>query len=181
MRQISGRQFALFRVALGVYLAVHFAQLIPYGAELFSNQGMIGDARLNLTFGIFPNPLAIWDSPECVTTFLAGLTILSLVLAAGIFRRSAALLLWFGWACLFNRNNLIINPSLPYIGMLLLLSALVPLGENWSREKTRPGWRFPPRVYWAAWSARRGLQLQRLDEIAQSELDRRRGAIPHLK
>jgi hypothetical protein len=78
MRQISGRQFAIFRIALDAYLALHFAQLIPYGAELFSNQGMLAEARLNLTFGIFPNPLAYWDSPTCVTTFLAVLTLLSL-------------------------------------------------------------------------------------------------------
>ena len=143
---------------------------------------MIADARPNLTFGIFPNPLAIWDSPECVTTFLAGLTILSLVLAGGIFRRSAALLLWFGWACLFNRNNLIINPSLPYIGMLLLLSALVPLWENWSREKTRPGWRFPPRMYWVAWILLAAVySYSGWTKLRQSELDRRHGALPHLK
>ncbi|MBA3960818.1 MAG: hypothetical protein H0X40_02820 [Chthoniobacterales bacterium] len=34
MSAISREQFALFRIALGVYLTIHFAQLLPYGAEL---------------------------------------------------------------------------------------------------------------------------------------------------
>ena len=151
MTEISGKRFAIFRIALGSYLAIHFAQLLPYGRELFSNRGMLADARLNLTFGIFPNPLVCWDSPACVGVFLAALTFLSIAFAAGIRRRLAAILLWFGWACLFNRNNLILNPSIPYIGLLLLLSALVPPGEGWSMEKERPGWIFPASVYWTAW------------------------------
>ncbi len=63
MTAMSARHFAFFRIALGLYLALHFAQLLPYGAELFSNQGMLPKAQLNLTFGILPSPLAVWDSP----------------------------------------------------------------------------------------------------------------------
>ncbi|HEY5035768.1 MAG TPA: hypothetical protein VII74_01405, partial [Chthoniobacterales bacterium] len=151
MSAISPRQFAFFRIALGLYLAIHFAQLLPYGAELFSNRGILSDARLNLTFGLFPNPLALWDSPIAITLFLSALLLASVALAAGICRRSAAIFLWFGWACLFNRNNLISNPSLPYVGLLLLLTALVPLGEGWTLAKPRTDWRFPASVYWVAW------------------------------
>ena len=44
-------------------------------------------------------------------------------------------LLWFGWTALFHRNNLIANPSIPYTGLLLILSILVPTGEPLAREK----------------------------------------------
>src|SRR5438105_2158801 len=37
MMPISPRQFVTFRIVLGVYLGVHFAQLIPFGVELFSD------------------------------------------------------------------------------------------------------------------------------------------------
>lgn len=151
MSSISARHFAFFRITLGLYLAVHFAQLLPYGAELFSNQGMLPQPQLNLTFGILPNPLAVWDSPSCITLFLSVLLLLSLAFAAGLQRRIAALLLWFGWACLFNRNNLILNPSIPYIGALLLLCALLPPGENWQRGKSDRDWQFPASVAWVAW------------------------------
>jgi hypothetical protein len=136
-----------------LYLAVHFAQLLPYGAELFSREGVLPDASLNLTHGLFPNPLYVWDSPAAVRGFLLTLLGAALLLAAGVTRRMAALVLWFGWAALFHRNNLIANPSIPYVGMLLLLTLLVPRGEGWAlrRRTADEGWRFPASVYWAAW------------------------------
>ena len=110
---ISGKQFAIFRMVFGTYLAVHFAQLAPHAAELFSTEGMIPDAKLNFTHGILPNPLEHWDTPAFATGFVIALSVLSLAYAAGWWRRVCAVLLWFGWACLFNRNNLITNPSIP--------------------------------------------------------------------
>ena len=147
----SSRQFAIFRIALGTYLAVHFLALIPYGGEVFSDRGALADARLNFTYGIFPNLLEHFDSPAVVTAFLAILVILSLTFAAGFFRHIIAVLLWYGWACLFNRNNLISNPSIPYIGLLLLLTVCVPSGESLNRKQTNYSWHFPIMVYWTAW------------------------------
>jgi hypothetical protein len=151
MTPISRRQFALFRLALGVYLAIHLAALVPYGGELFGNRGLLANARLNFTFGILPNLLEHYDSPACVTCFLVALSILALAFAFGIFRRATAVLLWYGWACLFNRNNLINNPSIPYIGMLLLLTTLVPRGEGLAPRPIDRAWKFPTTIYWTAW------------------------------
>jgi hypothetical protein len=148
---MSSRQFAIFRLALGIYLAIHFAALVPYGAELFSNRGVLADPRLNFTFGILPNLLEHHDSPAFVTGFLIALSILATAFALGIFRRFAAVLLWYGWACLFNRNNLINNPSIPYIGMLLLLTLLVPGGEGLAPKASNREWKFPMMIYWTAW------------------------------
>jgi hypothetical protein len=129
VKPISAWQFACFRIVFGVYLAIHFATLLPHGAELFSDQGVLADAALNLTHGLFPDPLDVWGTPRFVTVFLLVLLGLAVAFALGLARRSVALLLWFGWAALFNRNNLIANPSIPYVGLLLLLTALVPPGE----------------------------------------------------
>src|SRR5262245_24427796 len=101
---VSGRQFAWFRILFGAYLAVHFALHIPYGPELFSREGVPPSARLNPTFGILPNVLARWDSRAFVTVFLIALTAFAILLILGVTRRLIALLLWYGWACLFNRN-----------------------------------------------------------------------------
>jgi len=152
MKAISPWQFAVFRIVFGVYLTVHFLQLMPHAAELFSRAGMLGDARLNFTFGLLPNPLEHWDSPGFAMAFVTGLAVLSLAFTLGFFRRFAAVALWFGWACLFNRNNLISNPSLPYVGMLLLLSALVPAGERLSLRRSKETWAFPSAVYWTMWT-----------------------------
>ena len=151
MKSISPKQFALFRVALGVYLAWHFATLVPYGPELFSDRGVFGDPRLNFTYGILPNPLERWDSPEFVTVVLVVLLCLAICLALGLFRRTTAVLLWFGWAALFNRNNLINNPSIPYIGLLLVLTTIVPTGESLLERPANRAWKFPEMVYWTAW------------------------------
>jgi len=152
MNAITPRQFAIFRIVFGFYLTMHFVQLTPDAAELFSRSGMLGDAQLNFTYGLLPNPLEHWDSPPFVTTFTLTLAALAAMFMLGVWRRLAAVLLWFGWACLFNRNNLITNPSLPFTGMLLLLSTLVPIGEPLRSRPADKGWEFPSGVYWAAWT-----------------------------
>jgi hypothetical protein len=64
-------------------------------------------------------------------------------------------LLWYGWACLFNRNVLISNPSIPYVGLLLLLTALVPATEPWrlsGRREEREAFYMPAGVWVTAWA-----------------------------
>ena len=151
---VTGRQFAWFRIICGVYLAAHFAHLIPWGAELFSRDGVLPEASLNPTFGVLPNVLAQWDSPAFVSAILMALTGLSVLFALGVARHATALLLWYGWACLFNRNVLISNPSIAYIGLLLLLTTLVPAREPFRafvRQRPRDDFYVPSAVYWTAW------------------------------
>jgi predicted DCC family thiol-disulfide oxidoreductase YuxK len=154
VKAFSPGQFALFRILFGLYLVWHFACLVPHAGELFSAQGVLADPRLNPTFGLFPNPLVWFGSRAFATGFAAALAVLAGLLAAGWRRRTVSLLLWFGWAALFNRNNLIANPSLPYVGMILLFLAIVPDGEpwRWRGRPVRPGeWFMPAVVYWGAW------------------------------
>ncbi len=151
---VSGRQFAWFRVVFGAYLAIHFVHLVPWAAELFSREGVLPSAALNPTYGILPNVLAWWDSPAFVTAFVIILAALSIAFALGFARHAAALLLWYGWACLFNRNVLISNPSIPYVGLLLLLTTLVPAREPMrlgSAATQRDDFVMPAAAYWTAW------------------------------
>ena len=136
---ISGRQFAAFRIAFGAYLAVHFGSLIRWAPELFSREGALGNPQLNPIYGLLPNVLARWDAPSVVTAFLVLMTALSVLYAAGAQRRFVAVMLWYGWACLFNRNVLIANAALPYVGFLLLLTAMVPAREPWRLAMRRHG------------------------------------------
>ena len=156
MKMPTPGQFTVFRVLFGTYLAVHFFMQLPHAAELFSNAGVLGDARLNPLYGLFPNPLATeWGgAPGFVAGFITALALASVCFGLGVWRRMMALLLWFGWAALFNRNNLISNPSLPYVGLLLLFCALVPSGEPFSvtgRNKRPAAWYFPRMVFRGAW------------------------------
>lgn len=136
-------QFAIFRIIFGSFLAWHFLALIPYGTEIFSNQGIISDASLNPTFGIFPNPLYLWDTPTHVFLILALAVVSSITFTLGYFRRTSALILWFILTALFHRNNLTSNPSLPYLGLILLLSTLIPPGEKLSLARKNESWQMP--------------------------------------
>jgi len=155
--RISAGQFAIFRILFGAYLLQHFLGLLPVAAEVFSHAGVLADPRLSPTHGLLPNPLATgWGgTPAFVTGFIAVLAGLSLAFLLGAWRRVVALLLWFGWACLFNRNNLISNPSLPYVGLILLFCVLIPGGEPLSltggRGRPPADWFFPAWVFRGAW------------------------------
>ncbi|GIT99670.1 hypothetical protein TSL6_01770 [Sulfurovum sp. TSL6] len=144
-------QFAMFRIIFGLYLLIHFLYLIPVSAEIWSNSGLISDVSFNLTYGAFPNILYLFDGTTSVTIFVSIVALLSFFIIIGFFRRTSALLLWYGWACLFHQNNLILNPGLPMVGWLLLALALIPKGEGWGIEKEDESWTMPPILYWGAW------------------------------
>ena len=151
---ITAGQFALFRIIFGAYLVIHFATQLPHAVELFSGAGVLPDPQLNPLHGVFPNPLAVWDSPAFTVAFIVALLACSVAFMLGLWRRTMALLLWFGWAALFNRNNLIANPSLAYVGVTLLFCTLVPPGEPASltgRHRRPSDWYFPTAAFWGAW------------------------------
>lgn len=135
-------QFRVFRILFGAYLTIHFAMLVPYANELFGATGILADPTLNPTHGLFPNPLNFALPMAWVAGVLVFLTMLSVLFTFDIARPAVAILLWFGWTALFHRNNLIANPSIPYIGLLLVLCALVPTGKLW----VMPHW--IPRCAW---------------------------------
>ncbi len=139
-------QYTLFRVLLGLYLFVHLAALVPWGGELFSDRGALPAATASPQAHAFPNVLAFFDSPALVTGLLLGGAFLAVCLTAGIHDRWAAVGLWYLWACLFGRNPLIGNPSLPFVGWLLLAHALVPRRRDAEGSGPLPG-----AVYGAAW------------------------------
>ncbi len=154
MKGYSPYQFAFFRILLGVYLTIHFVQLIPYAPEIWSHAGLLPDASLNLTYGVFPNLLNVISSPIQVQIFVGLLVLLALLFMIGFQRPFVAILLWYGWVCLFDRNNLISNPGIPYVGWILLACAVIPKGEPLSvtKTKTEEKWVFPMLLFVGAWA-----------------------------
>jgi hypothetical protein len=151
VKKYSPYQFSIFRIYTGAYLLYIFATAIPSAAAIWSSEGMVPHATHNLSFGVFPGLLNYFDKPIEVKFFLAALALLSAFFMLGVGRRWAALLLWYGLACLLNRNNMIINPSIPYLGWLLLASSLVPAGEPWALARQRHGWEMPRLIWMGAW------------------------------
>ena len=86
----TGGQYSLFRLVFGAYLFVHFAMLVPWGGEVFSNQGFLPDGEASPFLHAFPNILALWDGPTFVTGLLIVAAVLSVFLAVGWKDRLAA-------------------------------------------------------------------------------------------
>jgi predicted DCC family thiol-disulfide oxidoreductase YuxK len=147
-------QYGLYRTILGLYLLQHFLRLLPWGTELFSSSGVLPEASLSPLIHLFPNILALWDSPTAVTACLSSAVVLSVFFTVGKFDRAAAVLIWYLWACLYGRNPLIGNPSLPFVGWLLLAHALIPrsaAGRSSRSQLVVNQGSLPPDIYLAAW------------------------------
>jgi predicted DCC family thiol-disulfide oxidoreductase YuxK len=152
----TGGQYSLFRAIFGSYLFVHFAGLVPWGPELFSNRGVLPDGSASPLLHLFPNILALADSPIVVQGLLLLAAGLSLLFATGWRDRTAALLLWCLWTSFFGWNPLIANPSLPYVGWLLLAHAALPAAPygSWAargRADPRGSWKMLPPIFLVAW------------------------------
>jgi len=152
----TGGQYSVFRCVLGGYLLIHFLHLVPWGAEVFSNVGMLAEASASPLYPIFPNLLFLWDSPAVVITVLVAGAVLAAAFALGKRDRIAALALWYVWACLFTRNPLISNPGLPFVGWILIAHTFVPsrpYGSWDARGRVDPdgGWRLSASIHTAAW------------------------------
>jgi predicted DCC family thiol-disulfide oxidoreductase YuxK len=152
----TGGQYSVFRAVLAIYLFVHFVSLIPWGPELFSSTGALVPAAASPLAHLFPNVLALYDSPWFVRALLVLGALATVPLAAGICDRSAAILCWYLWACLLGRNPMISNPSIPFVGWMLLAHALMPPAPYGSlaarnRGDPRGTWTMPNTIFLAAW------------------------------
>lgn len=139
---VTSRQFSVFRVALGSFLASHFLWLLPYADEIYGSGGMYPPEVRSA----FPSVFDLTTSRAVVELITAGLVVLSVLFTIGLYRRIVAVLLWYGWACLIQRVPFLYIPSEGLVGWMLLLSAVVPAGETWAiRPRPDPDWR-PPSV-----------------------------------
>ncbi len=145
-------QFAVFRLIFGLYLVWHLVALLPWGAEIFSAQGVLPDRALSPLINLFPNIFLLSDSSLFVSLCLCAGVVCSVFFLIGKFDRIAAVLIWYLWACLYARNPLIANPSLPFIGWLLLAYALTPSRTSSAANLTKGcSWRLPAEIYLVAW------------------------------
>ena len=152
----TGGQYSLFRVLLGGYLVIHFAHLLPWAPEILSSRGMLPDGRASPLLLAFPNVLALYDAPWVTIVLVAAAIGAAVCFTLGWRDRVAAIVLWYVLACIYGRNPLTLNPSLPFVGWMLLAHALLPpapYGSVAARGRPDPGggWTMPPGIFAAAW------------------------------
>jgi predicted DCC family thiol-disulfide oxidoreductase YuxK len=105
---------------------------------------------------LFPNIFLINDSPAFVTTVMIAAVLLSALYAVGFKDRYAAIGLWWIWTSMIGRDPLINNPGLHYVGLILVIHALLPTapyGSLDARGKVDPGskWYLPGPLFFVAW------------------------------
>lgn len=111
--------FIYFKTIFGIYLAFHFATLIPYANEMFDskmpyNQTLVPTSQ-------FPNILNY--IPPII---LLGILVTTSILFIGDYHRLPSFILFIGWSSLLCRNPLIYNPGIPYVGWILLACVFIP-------------------------------------------------------
>lgn len=152
---VTAGAYSLFRVLLGTFLLVHFVHLLPWSAEVFSNTGMLPDANTSPLFGILPNLLSLGDGSLSVQLLVGSAALASLGVLVGWQDRIAAVWVWYVLMCLFARNPLIANPSLPLVGWMVLAHAFIPttpIGRVGTWQAFDPsGWRLPRAIFVSAW------------------------------
>lgn len=152
----TGGQYSVFRALFGLYLFIHFAHLLPWAPELFSSEGVLPDGSLSPILTLFPSLYALGDAPWFVQATLGLAVVAALAFSMGLYDRVAALWMLLVLASLFGRNPLIANPSMPYVGFMLLAHLFVaprPYGSLSARDRANPdgGWSLRPAVFLAAW------------------------------
>lgn len=140
--------YALYRILLGSFVALHFAALLPWAAELFSADGVIQSGSASPLFGLMPSVLMLNDSAMTSTLIVAFGAIAGALIVCGRLDRSGALLAAWLLACLYCRNPLIANPSLPLLGWLLLAHALTPRASSAPQPEA---WTLPKPTFVALW------------------------------
>src|SRR5262249_10513383 len=105
---------------------------------------------------LFPNVLAVADSPVVVTTLLIAAVLAALCFAVVLHDRLAAVAMGCVLACTFGRNPLVANRALPVVGSLLLAHAWLPPGPfgSWQGRgalDAGASWRMPAAIFTATW------------------------------
>ena len=119
---LSGRAFALWRVAFGLYFTWVCAELWPFLNELFTKRaGGIASREAWATR---------WGTHALTVHALWALVIAcGVLIVIGRARRPAALLAWAVMLRLFWENGAMRSPEMPLVTLALLLLALAPVRE----------------------------------------------------
>lgn len=119
-------QYRIFRVLLGAWALVHFVHVFPWSQEIFSNQGVMAQGDFSPLLKWSLSVLKFNDSPMMVHILISLGILASTALIFGVKDKWASGGILYLLSCLLARNPLILNPSLPYVGWLLLLHMCMP-------------------------------------------------------
>jgi len=153
LKNFSPYQFSFLRIILGAFLVIHFLYLIPNASIILDRVSFLSDTQSDLVYGCIPNLLSVLESPLQIQLFIGVLAVLALLFLLGFQRQIVSLFLCYGWACLFDGDNLIYNPGIPFIGLILFFCILIPKGEPlaFAKNQSHQKWQMPLFIFIGAW------------------------------
>lgn len=148
----TGGQYSIFRVIFGVFLFAQFAQLTGWSLGLFLAPDRLLEPGQGPVLSLFASIPGLDDASGFAFAVTLSAAAASLLFIVGIADKWAAFCMCFALACLFGLNPLIAEPSLTYLGWMLVAHMLMPgapYGSLAARGRLDPGgrWRFPIVTY----------------------------------
>lgn len=132
---LEEKMFIWWRFLFGAYFIYYAVRTIPYLEEIYGREGIVPDISLNWTYGIFPNLFSFISTEQLPLLLHLGIIVSALFLLFGYFPRAAAFIIWFLQTTLYNRNVLTGEPSLAFVGLLLLTLTLIPNQPSLLRKR----------------------------------------------
>ena len=143
---------ALVRIAFGVLVFAWAVTLTHDASSFFSGSGILPDS------GYDGRPSAVWsvldltDSGLAVGLVVAGLSIASLFLIAGLYTRLASVVVFVLLVSLERRNPFVFNSGDGLLKVIAFYMVLAPAGASLSLDRWRRArdafWEFPRREPW---------------------------------
>ena len=122
----DGKIFTIWRSLFGFYFIYYAIRMLPYASEIYSRGGIVPSATLNWTYGLFPDIFYFFDSPQMVVIAHICILVAGGGVLFGYFPRVACFIIFYLQTALYNRNVLTDDPSMAFIGLLLLTLVLIP-------------------------------------------------------
>lgn len=142
----SAYQFAAIRFFTGMGLFFYFVTRNSYAPELSSYNGIL----IKLSALGVPNLFSFLSSGAAIRTILIFLAFLGILLAFGVMRRIAVVVLLIGYICSIGGIPILPEPFSGFVLGLFLILLLAPSGEplNALSPPTPFQWKLPQWQYW---------------------------------
>lgn len=139
------KHYQVFKFIFGGYVASVFSYFAFFALEVIPFGGANPTAPDFFPFNLFPNILSMTNNYYIVFSIYLLAVVLSILFIFEVQKTLVCILLWYLWACTFNRFNLLISPGCVTVGWLLLLNAGIPKTE---KDKA---WQIPRFAMFATW------------------------------
>lgn len=123
---LSTKSFTVFRFLFGAYFAFYAFRMLPFANEIYGQGMLIYSRELSWLDGLFPSITYLCDSSPCIYSYHLLIILFGVSMSFGFLPRLSAIILYYFQTSLYVRNPLTEDPSMFFVGLLLITIALIP-------------------------------------------------------